>query len=136
MPTILIVEDEHDVLTAFGAVLRHEGYDVRTAPTPETALEVLDKEHPDLVLLDIKLGNMDQNDGLDLLQQMRERLPHLKVVVVSAYLDFVTRQAALDGGALECWPKPVTMQMLRERTAQVLASPGLLPGTREHTAEW
>jgi two-component system, response regulator, stage 0 sporulation protein F len=121
MPTILIVEDEHDVLTAFRAVLRHAGYEVRTASTIPTALQVLDTERPDLVLLDIKLGNMDQNDGLDLLQQMRERVPHLKVVVVSAYLDLVTRQAALDGGALDCWPKPVTMQMLAERTAQVLA---------------
>ena len=36
MPTILIVDDEHDLLTAFGAVLRHEGYEVRTAATPET----------------------------------------------------------------------------------------------------
>ena len=123
MPTILIVDDEHDVLTAFAAVLRHEGYAVRTATTPEKALQMLDSERPDLVLLDINLGNMDQTDGLDLLRQMRERLPQLKAVVVSGYLDLVTRQVALAAGALDCWPKPVTMQMLIERTAQVLAQP-------------
>jgi len=128
MPSILIVDDEHDLLMAFGAVLRHEGYQIRTASTIAAALQALDSEQPDLVLLDIKLGNIDQNDGLDLLQQMRERFPQLKVVVVSAYLDFVMRQAAMAGGALDCWPKPVTMQMLMERTAQVLASPGLSPG--------
>ena len=128
MPTILIVDDEHDLLTAFGAVLRHEGYRVRTAATPDQALQVLASERPDLVLLDIKLGNLDQTDGLDLLQEMRARLPHLKVVVVSAYLDLGTSRTALDLGAIDCWPKPVTMQMLAERTAQVLAAPGLPPG--------
>ncbi len=121
MPCILLVEDEHDVLTAFAAVLRHDGYDVRTAATPGKALELLDLLIPDLVLLDIKLGNMDQNDGLDLLDTMRARLPKLKVVVVSAYLDLVTRQAALAKGALACWPKPVTMAQLRDIAAQALA---------------
>jgi DNA-binding NtrC family response regulator len=124
MHTILIVDDEHDVLTAFGAVLRHAGYRVRTASTPTKALRMLDSERPDLVLLDINLGNLDQTDGLDLLRQMRERLPQLKAVVVSGYLDLVTHQAALDAGALDCWRKPVSMQMLTERTAQVLGQPG------------
>ena len=112
------------MLIAFAAVLRHEGYTVRTATTVATALQILDSERPDLVLLDIKLGNMDQNDGLDLLQQMRARVPRLKVVVVSGYLDLVTRQAALDAGALDCWPKPVTMEALRNRVAQVLRNQG------------
>jgi len=111
------------VLIAFAAVLRHEGYTVRTATTVPVALEVCDAMRPHLVLLDINLGNMDQTDGLDLLRQMRERLPQLKAVVVSGYLDLVTRQVALAAGALDCWPKPVTMQMLIERTAQVLAQP-------------
>ena len=102
MPTILIVDNEHDVLIAFAAVLRHEGYTVRTATTVPAALEVCDAVRPDLVLLDIKLGNLDQTDGLDLLQEMRARLPQLKAVVVSGYLDLVTRQAALDVGALNC----------------------------------
>jgi len=124
LPTILIVDDEHDVLIAFAAVLRHEGYTVRTATTPEKALQMLDSERPGLVLLDINLGNMDQTDGLDLLRQMRERLPQLKTVVVSGYLDLVTRQAALDAGALDCWPKPVTMEALRNRVAQVLRNQG------------
>ena len=121
MSSILLVEDEHDVLTAFAAVLRHDGHDGRAATTPGKALELLDAQVPDLVLLDIRLGNMDQNDGLDLLEIMRARLPKLKVVVVSAYLDLVTSQSALDKGAVACWPKPVTMVQLRNITAQALA---------------
>jgi DNA-binding NtrC family response regulator len=120
MPSILIVDDEHDVLTAFAAVLRHAGHRVRTASTPDMALQLLDTLQPDLVLLDIKLGNLDQTDGLDLLQQMRARRPQLKVVIVSGYLDLLTRRAALDAGALDCWPKPITIQAIRDRTAEVL----------------
>ena len=135
MPTILIVDDEHDLLIAFKAVLHHAGYDVFTASPATTALQVLETKRPDLVLLDIKLGNMDQNDGLDLLQQMRERVPQLKVVVVSAYLDLVTRQAALDGGALDCWPKPVTMQRLRDGTAEALEPADRSPGIPSPSTE-
>ena len=127
MPTILIVDDEHDLLIAFQAVLRHEGYDVVTASTAAQALQVFDTAHPDLVLLDIKLGNRDQTDGLTLLRQLRARRPDLKVVVVSAYLDFITRQEAMDAGAIDCWAKPVSMPMLQERTAEALAHPPMPP---------
>ncbi len=122
MPNILIVDDEHDLLTAFAAVLRHEGYAVRTVSTIPTALQALETSAPDLVLLDIKLGDAEY-DGLYLLRRLRERRPHLKVVIVSAYLDNVTRQVALAAGAVECWPKPLSMHTLIERTAQALAQP-------------
>ena len=121
MPSILIVDDEHDVLTAFAAVLRHERYTVRTATTGQLALELFDKFQPDLVLLDIKLGDLEY-DGLYLLRRMRERRPTVKIIIVSAYLDEVTRSVAIAAGALECWSKPVTMQMLRDRTAAVIAA--------------
>jgi len=134
MPTILIVDDEHDLLIAFKAVLHHAGHDVFTASTATTALRLLETQRPDLVLLDIKLGDLEI-DGLELLRRMRDRLPNLKVVVVSAYLDLVTRQAALDGGALDCWPKPVTMQMLIERTAQVMEQPDLSAVASSPSAE-
>jgi DNA-binding NtrC family response regulator len=123
MPTILIVDDEHDLLLAFETVLTLEGYQVRTTANPEKALELLDSERPHLVLLDINLPGAECADGLDLLRRMRERLPLVKVVVVSGYLDIVTHQAALDAGALDCWQKPVDLQTLKERVAQAVAHP-------------
>ncbi len=122
MPSILIVDDEHDVLIAFAAVLRHEAYTVRTATTGKLALELFDTLQPDLVLLDIKLGDLEY-DGLYLLRRMRERRPTVKVVIVSAYLDEVTRSVATAAGAIECWSKPVTMQTLRDRARAVLGEP-------------
>ena len=120
MPTILIVDDEQFILMAFEAVLTRDGYRVHTASQPVQALQLLDSEQPDLVLLDINFGSTGQTAGLDLLRLMRDRRPTILVVMVSGYLDKPTREAALTAGAVDCWPKPITLQALRERVAQVL----------------
>ena len=124
MPTILIVDDERSNLLAFGAVLTRVGYTVYAAPAPEEALQVLDRARPDLVLLDINLIRVGQTAGFDLLRRMRARRPTILVVMVSGYLDTPTREAALAAGAVDCWPKPITMQTLRDRVAQVLDTRG------------
>jgi DNA-binding NtrC family response regulator len=123
MPTILIVDDEANLVAAFETVLTLAGYRVRTTSDPEKALQLLDSEWPHLVLLDINLPGAEHADGLDLLRRMRERMPLVKVVVVSGYLDIVTHQAALDAGALDCWQKPVSLQTLKERVTQAVAHP-------------
>ncbi len=124
MATILIVDDDPAVLTAFATALHHASHEVDTAANAADALQVLERNPPDLVLLDLKL-NGRKFDGLYLLRRMRERIPALKIVVVSAYLDDVTRPVVLAAGALECWPKPVPLHVLVERTAQVLAQSGV-----------
>ncbi len=122
MPTILVVDDEVAILSAFEAVLRHAGYTVSTAATPTTALHQFDHIRPDLVLLDIHRGDRELIDGLDLLRELRVRRPAVPVVMLSAYLDLVTRQVALDAGAQACWAKPISLPALVERTAQVVGS--------------
>ncbi len=124
MPTILVVDDEPAVLSAYDAVLRHEGYTVQSAATATKALELLDHTRPDLVLLDIHLGDGQMIDGVDVLLQMRARHPDVKVVMVSAYLDLVTQYIAREAGAIACWPKPISLPVLVERTATVLAEAG------------
>ncbi len=120
MTTILIVDDEEGIRLAFDAVLTHAGYTVHTTPSPEDALRLLDTHHPQLVLLDINLGSAAETTGLDLLPVMHAHLPTLLVVMVSGYLDKETRAAAFAAGAVDCWPKPLTMDALQERVAEVL----------------
>jgi DNA-binding response OmpR family regulator len=128
MPTILVVDDEQELLTTFDTILTQEGYRVRTTSDPEKALQLLDLERPQLVLLDINLPRAaDKTDGLDLLCRMRERMPQVAVIIVSGYVDEVTRQVALDAGAIDCWPKPVNLQVLKQRVAQVVAGPKTPP---------
>ncbi len=122
MARILVVDDEDGVVSAYEAVLRYEGYAVITASTSSEALQLLERWRPDLVLLDIRLGNRDPADGLDVLRQMRARVPGVKVVMVSAYLDRATRDRAVEAGALACWTKPITLMALVERTREVFAN--------------
>ena len=123
MPTILIVDDEPAVLLALEAVLTRDGYTVHTTSTPAQSLQLFDREQPDLVLLDINLGSAGQTAGLDLLPLMRDRRPTILVVMVSGYLDPPTREAAFAAGAVDCWPKPIALQTLRERVVTVLGIP-------------
>ena len=122
MPTILIVDDAPPILMALEAVLKLDGYTVHTAPEPVESLPLFDREQPDLVLLDINFGSTGQTAGLDLLRLMRDRRPTILVVMVSGYLDPPTREAALTAGAVDCWPKPIALQTLRNGVAQVLGS--------------
>ncbi len=128
MPRILVVDDDPAICSAYRAALRHEGYTVQTAATAATALEVFDAMRPDLVLLDIHLGEAAMVDGVDLLLRMRARQPAVQVVMVSAYLDLVTQYIAREAGAVDCWPKPISLPTLVERTAAVLAQAGICAG--------
>ncbi len=120
MTTILIVDDEETIRLAFEAVLTRAGYTVHTTPSPQEALRLLDTHQPQLVLLDLKLGSAAETTGLDLVPVMHAHLPTLLVVMVSGYLDPAPRAAALAAGAVDCWPKPLTMASLQKRVAEVL----------------
>jgi DNA-binding response OmpR family regulator len=127
MPPILIVDDEPALLAALETALTRDGHRVRTTSDPEQALQLLDLEHPHLVLLDIKLPG---TNGLDLLRRMREGRPQVAVIVVSGDVDDRTHQAALDAGARDCLQKPVSLQTLKERVARAVMPPhatGVVP---------
>jgi len=59
MARVLIVDDEEDLLSMVGAVFRSEGFDVLTANSGEAALELLEVEHVDIILLDVMMPDMD-----------------------------------------------------------------------------
>ena len=66
-----------------------DGHTVRTTATAAQALQVLDQNRPNLVLLDFQLGGA--TGALDLRQHVRARVPDLPIVLVSAYLHGATR---------------------------------------------
>lgn len=82
MKTILVVDDEPDTLTVLELLLRHEGFEVRTASDGVEALEQIRDEPPDLVLTDFMMPRMD---GLELCRQIRQMgLEELPIVMTSA----------------------------------------------------
>jgi DNA-binding response OmpR family regulator len=82
---ILIVDDEEVILMLYKEELEEEGYNVITANDGHKLLEKIDKEQPDLVLLDIKMA---EYNGLDLLQDIRKTFYNIPVILCSAYSSF------------------------------------------------
>jgi two-component system response regulator (stage 0 sporulation protein F) len=85
MSKILIVDDEEHIRYLYSEELSEAGYQVITADSGYKLLETIEEEKPDLVVLDIKM--VDYN-GLDLLQDIRNRFYNLPVVLCTAYDTF------------------------------------------------
>jgi two-component system response regulator (stage 0 sporulation protein F) len=85
MEKILIVDDEEVIRMLYGEELEEEGYKVVTAGSGHGLMEMIEREKPDLVILDIKMA---EHDGLDLLQEIRKRFYNIPVILCSAYSSF------------------------------------------------
>jgi DNA-binding response OmpR family regulator len=85
MKKILIVDDEEVIRMLYGEELEEEGYEVVTAGSGHGLMEMIEREKPDLVILDIKMA---EHDGLDLLQEIRKRFYNIPVILCSAYSSF------------------------------------------------
>ena len=79
---ILIVDDDQNILRLYKEELEDEGYIIVTASNGQEAIEMFDKEDPDLVTLDILLPDID---GIKLLRQMKEKKPRLPIIMSTAY---------------------------------------------------
>jgi two-component system, NtrC family, response regulator AtoC len=103
-PKILVVDDEPSMLRYLQTLLEVESYNVDTAASGEVALEKLKQATPDVVLLDVLMpGGMD---GLQTLEQMRERCPQLKVIMLSCVSDTRKVVQAIRLGAQDYLTKP------------------------------
>ena len=102
--TILIVDDEKNVLASVSRGLKLEGYSALTASSGEEAVEVCAAEAVDLVLLDIIMpGGMN---GIETLKKLRQTQPELNVVMMSAQKDIETAVKAMELGARNYLVKP------------------------------
>lgn len=79
---VLVVDDEKNILKLYKSELEDEGYNVITASSGREALEVFEREAPDLVTLDILMPDMD---GIQVLRQMKEKRPNIPVIMLTAY---------------------------------------------------
>jgi two-component system response regulator (stage 0 sporulation protein F) len=85
MKKILIVDDEEVIRMLYAEELEEEGYAVITTGTGHGLIELVGKEKPDLIILDIKMA---EHDGLDLLQDIRKDFYNIPVILCSAYSSF------------------------------------------------
>jgi two-component system KDP operon response regulator KdpE len=116
MTSVLIVEDEPQLLRALAINLRARRYDVQTAADGTTALTLAGRQPPDLVILDLGLPDID---GIDVIHGLRG-WTQIPIVVLSARQDQADKVAALDAGADDYLTKPFGMDELLARLRAAL----------------
>lgn len=127
-PKLLVVDDIKDWQKTIGGVLKDMGYDVSIVGTMTGAIKMLEKDHYDLALLDLRLDETDEDnvDGLKLAEVIRNRWPEVKIVLVTGYGTQDALQRSMEPGpggrrlVDDYLPKEST-DKLAETVRQVLA---------------
>ncbi|MCF8107032.1 MAG: sigma-54 dependent transcriptional regulator [Desulfohalobiaceae bacterium] len=101
--TILLIDDDRQLCESFARVLSEEGYFVLTAHSARTGLKSLRENRPNLIVLDIRLPDLN---GLQVLQAVQEEQPKLPVVMITAYDSTETAIEAIKLGAFDYVYKP------------------------------
>ena len=116
---ILVVDDEPDIAAMVAYHLARESYRVRTVETGSEALEAVERERPDLIVLDLMLPGMS---GLDVLRELREKEEHesIPVILLTARREEDDRVEGLSLGADDYVSKPFSPQELVLRVGAVL----------------
>jgi two-component system nitrogen regulation response regulator NtrX len=105
-PSVLIVDDEPNILHSLGALLSDEGFEVLTASNGFEALKTIDSDSPDLVLLDIWMPGLD---GIDTLQEIKKNNPYIQVVIITGHGTIETAVKATKLGAYDLIEKPLSI---------------------------
>jgi two-component system response regulator PilR (NtrC family) len=116
-PHILVVDDELSMRELLEFLLSREGYKVSLAENGRKAINMLDEQAYDLLLCDIKLGDMT---GLDVLKASKTKHPETTVIMISAFATTVTAVEAMNMGAYDYVPKPFDNEELKQTIAKAL----------------
>jgi CheY-like chemotaxis protein len=115
MPKLLIVDDEKHIRLLYAEELEEEGYEVAVASDGLEILERIEKEKPDVIILDIK---MVSSNGLDVLQEIRNKFYNLPVILCSAYGSYKVDIKSIAADAYVV--KSSDLAELKKKIAQVL----------------
>jgi two-component system response regulator PilR (NtrC family) len=116
-PHILVVDDELSMRELLEYMLAKENYKVTCAESGKEAIARLEKDHFDLLLCDIRLGDIT---GLDVLRACKEHHPDNAVILISAYATTETAVEAMNEGAFDYVPKPFDKDELMATIAKAL----------------
>ncbi|MCP1674757.1 DNA-binding response OmpR family regulator [Natronocella acetinitrilica] len=116
---ILIADDEPNIVLSLEFLMKRCGYEVLTADNGDAALDLVESEKPDLVLLDVM---MPKKDGYQVCQSIRERteLDHVRIIMLTARGRDVEREKGISLGADDYVTKPFSTQEVVNKVQQLL----------------
>jgi len=123
MAKILIAEDEPDIRELVAFTLRFGGYEVVAATNGEDAVHTASREHPDLILMDVRMPRLTGYDACRIMKASVD-LKDIPVVFLSAKGQDSEIQSGLEAGAEEYLLKPFSPNQLTERVRAILAKFG------------
>ena len=106
---VLIVDDDERVVQSMRGVLEDEGFRVAIAQSGEEAIEIFQRESPDITLLDIWMPGMD---GIEVLKRLKGMVPDCQVIMISGHATISTAMAAVKLGASDFIEKPISLDVL------------------------
>lgn len=121
-PLVVVADDEEDILTLLGVVLRSAGCDVVAAGDGAEALRLAEEHRPDLVVLDVAMPRMDGREATAAIRAS-EALAGVPVLLISASTSDADRDLALSAGADAFISKPFSPRALAGRVRALLDEP-------------
>ncbi|MHB1043626.1 MAG: sigma-54-dependent transcriptional regulator [Eubacteriales bacterium] len=109
-PKILVVDDEEHMCWALERAMRQEGYQVFTTTRGQQGLELIREEAPSLMILDLRMPEMD---GMEVLKRAKEMQPKLPVIILTAHGTLETAIEAMKMGAADYITKPFDLDELK-----------------------
>jgi CheY-like chemotaxis protein len=117
---ILVVDDDPDILEALSEILEAEGFEIRRARNGKEALERLEPDQPQLILLDLMMPVMD---GWEFAQRMRQKPVYSSIPIIVLSADRNVGSKAQDIGAVGHLAKPFELNDLLEMVRRALKGP-------------
>ncbi len=107
---ILVVDDKANIRMVLRGILESSSYRVSEADNGKSALKKIEESVPDLVLTDLKMGEMD---GIELTKRIKDKFPNLPVIIMTAYGSITSAVDAIKSGGYDYITKPIDYDLLK-----------------------
>ena len=109
-PRLLLLDEDRIILQSLSQFLAREGYEVRSTPSPQEAMESLEAQQADLLIADV---NMPGVSPAEFLRECRRRFPHVVVIVITGYASIERAVEAVKLGVFDYLTKPIIDDEIR-----------------------
>jgi DNA-binding NtrC family response regulator len=116
---LLLVDDEMDFVDTLAERLELRGFQVQTAVDGESALKIIENDPPQVVVLDVLMPGLS---GLDVLQQMKARVPHIPVILLTGRGSATEGAEGMQLGAYDYLMKPINIDNLIRKMEMAVQS--------------